>query len=723
MNTQKLIARVGVFICRVLAFIYDVVTFPVYFVMDQPWEHWKWKKVVWSALENKDDPYSSYVRQVHNPNSFADGVYTMNDLFKSAVSQHGDKPCYGTREVLGEEDIVSESGEVLKKLSLGEYKWMTYSQADSRIEEISKGLLSVGIKSRKPLLLMAETRAEWLLTAQACFRINAPVVTLYANLGAEGLAHGINETEVTHVITSIGLLPKLKKILNRTSTVTHVIYMEASHPPDTEGISEDLHLMSFSELSERGRATTDYHYDPPTPEDLAILMYTSGSTGVPKGVMLSNKNILNTAAGWNDVLGTAVINAKQDKMYVAYLPLAHVFELAVECCWSSLGVPIGFSSPQTLTDFSIAVMKGSAGDLKVLRPTFMSSVPLMLDRIRKTILTLAGEEGTYSRGMFDFAIKYKTFWMDKGFQTRMLDRYILKKYSDFLGGKLHLLTCGGAPLSTDTQNFIRACLSVRIIQGYGMTETASAGTTMDLNDFSTGRVGTPLSTCKVRLIDWDEGGYHVTETPHPRGEIVIGGDNVSPGYYKNNLLTEECFTRHDGIWWIHTGDIGEVFPDGTFKIIDRKKDLIKLQFGEYVALGKVEAELKTCPLVENICVTGSGFHSYLVALVVPNQRQLSILARDLGKPKMTYTEMCLDPDIANAATSQIREHGKKCQLFGAELPAKIKLCSDEWTPESGLLTAAFKLRRNKIQQHYQHAIDEIHEVYSSNVPNRNTKSV
>ncbi|XP_054708359.1 fatty acid CoA ligase Acsl3-like [Uloborus diversus] len=707
-------AKITVWFIKFLVLIHDIISLPIYFFIDKPWHRWKLNRVVWAKLEAENDPYSCYIRQVHHCIPTDDGIQTMDKLFENAVEKYGQKKCFGVREVLGEEEEVVKSGKIFKKLSLGDYKWLTYDEVNQKVERIGKGLLSLGIKSKTPVVLLAETRVEWIITAQACFRINVPVVTLYATLGEEGLLHGILETEVTHIVTSSELFSKLKNVLPRAPAITHVVYMEGTTPPQTEDIPEGVQIVSFTDLEEKGENYKDATFIPPAPDDLAILMYTSGSTGVPKGVMITHKNVITTVKGFDDVLKNSSLQLREDDTYVAYLPAAHVLELASECYLSSSGVQVGFSSPQTLTDFSTAVKSGAKGDLKVLKPTLMVSVPLMLDRIRKMIMLLAGREGTFTRLMFDFAVSYKKFWSQIGFQTPRLNRKLLQTYRNFMGGDLRVVMSGGAPLSSDTQSFIRCCLNVQVLQGYGLTETAASSTIQDFDDYSSGRVGAPLSTCKLRLVDWDEGSYHVTDKPNPRGEIVVGGDCLTNGYFKNQDLTNEVFKIENGTRWFYTGDIGEMLPNGTLKIIDRKKDLVKLQFGEYVALGKVEAELKTSPLVENICVYGSGLHMYLIALVIPNPQQLKSIARSVGKESLSFEQMCSDAEITQKATETIKDYAKKCHLFGAEVPGKVKLCSEEWTPESGLVTAAFKLRRKNIENYYKPVIDSL---YSGEVRN------
>ena len=175
-----------------------------------------------------------------------------------------------------------------------------------------------------------------------------------------------------------------------------------------------------------------------------------------------------------------------------------------------------------------------------------------------------------------------------GFDTPIMNRIVCQQFKATVGGRLEIMLVGGAPLSHDTQKLIKSCLNIHLMQGYASTETTGAGCIMDRFDDSLGRVGAPLLGTRIKLEDWDEGGYKTSDVPNPRGEIVIGGDAISKGYFKLDSQTEEAYyTDKSGERWFRTGDIGEVFPNGTFKLIDRKKDLIKLQFGEYVSLGKV----------------------------------------------------------------------------------------------------------------------------------------
>lgn len=238
------------------------------------------------------------------------------------------------------------------------------------------------------------------------------------------------------------------------------------------------------------------------------------------------------------------------------------------------------------------------------------------------------------------------------------------------------------------------------MQGCGLTETIASASCTDINELSVDRIGAPFSGIKIKLIDWPEGGYRPTDKPYPRGEIVIGGNNVAVGYYKNQQLTKEFFKNENGIRWFHTGDIAQVYPNGSFKIIDRKKDIIKLQFGEDIALGKTESKLIGCPFVDNIYIYGNSFHNYLIALIAPNAKALKSLALQLGKENLSHEELCNDTEITNEVNKAICEYGIEVRLSRKEIPTKIKLCTEEWIPDNGLVTPSLKLKRKSVEEFY-----------------------
>ncbi|XP_060524665.1 fatty acid CoA ligase Acsl3-like [Cylas formicarius] len=736
--------KIGLALLNSISFVFDITTYIVYCLTDLPWSvkskarclkstivnvekanaeshtinvfDAKNEKVVERlSIKNKsvqkmigDAGVSVTYKRIFTPSKIhsmlqKENIDTLEKVLNYVSQKFSSKRCLGTRELLNEEDEIQANGRVFKKFNFGDYHWKTYSQVSMLATNFGRGLREIGCVSNENVVIFAETRAEWMIAAHGLFKQNMLLVTIYATLGEEAIAYGINQTEVSVVITSHELMPKFTKILHMTPKVTTLIYMEDQLKTlDTSGYKEGVTIYPFSEILKMG-ATSDKGDNPPSAEDAAIIMYTSGSTDVPKGVILQHKNLIATMKAFSDVF-----EISEDNVMIGFLPLAHVFELLVESIALCAGVPIGYSSPLTVIDSASKIKKGTKGDASVLRPTVMTAVPLILDRISKGIHEKVKKSGSFKKLLFKFAYDYKIRWTARGFKTRIIDRIVFSNIQMILGGRMKYILTGGAPLSADTQKEITTCLCAHVIQGYGLTESTSAACVENITTMQYGRVGPPCSTCLVKIVNWDEGNYTVQDKPWPRGEMIVGGDNVAAGYYKLPGKSKEDFYEEGGKRWFRTGDIGEVHEDGVFKIIDRKKDLVKLQAGEYVSLGKVETHLKTCPLVENVCVYGEGTQQFCVALIVPHPNHLEQLAKNKGIPEGTFEELCNSDQLAKIVTKELADHLKKGKLEKFEIPGAVKLVPEAWTPESGLVTAALKIKRKEIQKYYEKELKELY---------------
>lgn len=702
---------------KVMGTVYDVVTLPVYVVLQKPWVYWKRKRMCFAKPIIEGDPSSPYRLLDNSELQSLKGVQTLDEVARRAIRAYPKRPAMGTRRILGRTEEKQPNGKVFKKLVLGDYEWWTYEEMDRKIDLTARGLLSIGARPRQYLAILAETRAEWMLTAQACFRTNIPLVTLYATLSNDDIVSAVNLTEVTHLVTSSDLLTRVLSVVEKMPTLTHIVYMENANAKPPAPLQNGPQVIPFSSLEERG---VDHEQEQcsPSPDDVAIVMFTSGSSGTPKGVMASHRNLISSMNGFGVVCSKFGAYTCND-VYLAYLPLAHMLELAAETLLIGAGARIGYSSPFTITDNASAVAKGCRGDVTLLQPTVFACVPLIVDRLRKGVNEVAASKGPFFKALFDYAVQYKNFWLDLGFDTPILNQLVFKHVRLLLGPNLKVLACGSAPLSRHTRRFVRACMGGRVIEGYGLTETSGAASIMNAEDVSADRVGAPLPGCYLRLVDWEEGNYRTSDTPNPRGEIVVGGPCVTKGYYKNEELTKESFREEGGVRWFYTGDIGEIFPDGTLKIVDRKKDLVKLQFGEYISLGRVESVLKTCTLVDNLFVYGNSLHTYLVAVVAPNLKQLQRIARRLGRDEdfvanATVKDLCQDAEVTKAAEEAILEYARGSGLLKTEVPGKVKLCVEEWKPDTGLVTATYKIRRKPLQVFYQRDIDAMYGTSEEN---------
>ncbi|AQK39525.1 Long chain acyl-CoA synthetase 9 chloroplastic [Zea mays] len=598
-----------------------------------------------------------------------EGVSTLADLFEQSCKEYVYMPLLGTRKLISRETEAAPGGRSFEKLHLGEYEWKCYAECFKSVCNFSSGLIRVGHQKNERVAIFAETRAEWQIGLQACFRQNITVVTIYASLGEEALCHSLNETEVTTVVCGQKELKKLIDISGQLDTVKRVVYI------NEEGISTEVSLAqnctswiveSFEEVTRLG-AEAPVEANMPLPSDVAVIMYTSGSTGLPKALM------------------------------------------------AAVGASIGYGSPLTLIDTSNKIKKGTLGDASALKPTLMTAVPAILDRIRDGVRKKVDTKGGIAKQLFDIAYNRRLAaingsWLGAwGLEKLLWDTLVFGKVRAILGGKIRFVLSGGAPLSGDTQRFINICLGAPIGQGYGLTETCAGGTFSEYDDTSVGRVGAPLPCSYIKLIDWPEGGYLTADLPMPRGEIVIGGPNITKGYFKNEAKTNEVYKDDEkGMRWFYSGDIGRFHPDGCLEIIDRKKDIVKLQHGEYVSLGKVEAALIVSPYVENIMIHADPFHNYCVALVVAAHIELESWASQQGIKYNDFSDLCQKQEAVKEVLGSLAKAAKQARLEKFEIPVKIKLIPEPWTPESGLVTAALKLKREVIRKTYENDLAELY---------------
>ncbi|GME92762.1 unnamed protein product [Ambrosiozyma monospora] len=500
-------------------------------------------------------------------------------------------------------------------VSFGEVKEIT--------DSLGRGLKKLGVTDMNPsghnpdesskICLFGSTTAQWVQMFLAAQTQSLCVVTAYASLGIDGLKHSLVETSTRAIFADNDLLFKLIEPLKVATDVKFVIHMEKIDPNDKRGdgrlyknahdavekIKEsrpDITFYTFDEVLKIGRDAKDLKPIPPKPDDVCCIMYTSGSTGTPKGVVLTHSNVVGGIGGVSTVLDHTHMN-KTDRV-ICILPLAHIFQLVIELIGFYWGACHCYANAKTLTSASC---KNCLGDMMVYKPTFMPAVGAIWEALKKGLLAQISLLPRASQKIFWNAYNAKIALTSrrnhrKNALSSAIDSLVFKKVRAFTGGCLKLNLNGGSGISIETQKFLTQVLDAPMLIGYGLTETTANTCLMDPKHFEYGCCGSMAASLTMKLVDVPESGYFAKNN---QGEVVIKGSSITVGYYKNEEETKKAFCLGDG--WFSTGDIGEWLPNGSLKLIDRRKNMIKNLNGEYIALEKLESIYKANPVIGNIC--------------------------------------------------------------------------------------------------------------------------
>ncbi|XP_053086948.1 long-chain-fatty-acid--CoA ligase 1a isoform X3 [Pangasianodon hypophthalmus] len=489
---------------------------------------------------------------------FYDDARTMYEVFLRGIRVSNNGPCLGSRK------------------PKQPYEWLSYKEVADRAEMIGSALLHRGHSKAgdKYIGIFSQNRPEWTISELACYTYSLVAVPLYDTLGTEAISYIIDQAEISTVICDVveKVCTVLECVSGREHSVKTIVLMEEKNSElNTRAEKEGIQIISLRELEALGKA---YHRRPvpPSPEDLALICFTSGTTGNPKGAMLTHGNVISNCAAFIRITQIHCMLNHTD-IHVSYLPLAHMFERVVESVILVHGARIGYFQGD---------IRMLMDDLKTLKPTVFPVVPRLLNRMFDKIF---GQANTpLKRWLLDFATRRKESELRSGIVRKdsMWDKLIFNKVQVSLGGRVRLMITGAAPVSPTVLTFLRAALGCQFYEGYGQTE-CTAGCSMSLpGDWTAGHVGPPLPCNYVKLLDVAEMSYYAA---NGEGEVCVKGPNVFHGYLKDPEKTAEAIDI-DG--WLHTGDIGKWLPNGTLKIIDRKKHIFKLAQGEYIAPEKIE---------------------------------------------------------------------------------------------------------------------------------------
>ncbi|KAM6203576.1 long-chain-fatty-acid--CoA ligase 5 [Sarcoramphus papa] len=578
------------------------------------------------------------------------------------------------------------------------YQWLTYKQVLDRAQYLGSGLLQKGCKpsSNQFIGIFAQNRPEWIISEYACYTYSMVAVPLYDTLGPEAIVYIVNKADISIVICD---KPAKAQILlenceqEKTPCLKTIILMDLFDKELKErGAKVGVEILALQEVEELGRNNIKEPV-PPKPEDLCIVCFTSGTTGNPKGAMLTHQNVVANAAAFLRSTENTVECTSSD-ITMSYLPLAHMFERVVQTVIYSCGAKVGFfqGDIKLLTD-----------DMKMLKPTIFPVVPRLLNRIYDKIQS--GAKSPVKRCLLNFAVIMKTAEIKQGIirNDSIWDQLIFKKVQETMGGRVRIMVTGAAPISPSVLTFLRAALGCQIFEAYGQTE-CSAGCTFSVpGDWTVGHVGAPLACNIIKLDDVEEMNYFSSNN---EGEVCIKGPNVFKGYLKDPEKTAEALDK-DG--WLHTGDIGKWLPNGTLKIIDRKKNIFKLAQGEYIAPEKIEnVYIRSAPVAQ-VFVHGESLRSFLIGIVVPDPETLPEFAEKLGI-KGSYEDVCKNPALKKAILEDMVRLGKEAGLKSFEQVKDLYIHTEMFSVENGLLTPTLKAKRAELVKLFQ---KEIEALYSS----------
>ncbi|HNY63105.1 MAG TPA: long-chain fatty acid--CoA ligase [Bacteroidales bacterium] len=556
-------------------------------------------------------------------------------------------------------------------------EWVTYSPQDyiDKINKVSYALIHLGIEKGDKVGIIATNRPEWNILDMAIMQIGAITVPIYPTLTASDYLYILNHAEVTMVILEGAEL--MGKILSIREEAPRLQYLYT--------FIDRKELPYFDQLIEMGEEhpyeeELKQRKDSIQSSDCSTIIYTSGTTGTPKGVMLSHSNIV------NQFLNLYQTPAPWSKTAFSFLPLCHAYERMLVFLYQYLGMSVYYA--QNL---------GTIGDnIKEVKPTMMSAVPRMLDKIYDKIYTSGNNMPTISKMIFRWALKLATQYKIQDYERtwyynmkhRIADRLVYAKIRNNIGGNFDIVVSGAASLQPRIASFFSA-IGMPIYEGYGLTETSPviAVSNRDRDGRASGTVGMPLPGIEVKIAE--------------NGEVCCRGHNVMMGYYKDEALTKSVIDQ-DG--WFHTGDIGLINEKGQLILTGRLKSLFKTSFGKYINPQVIEDKVSESPFVEHIVVVGEG-QKFAAALIKPDFDFLKQWCLRHDIEFVSEEEAVKDSQVIARYSREIDKYN---QFFGdTEKIRKFELIPDEWSQHTDILTPTLKVKRKKVELQYQEVIQKL----------------
>eukprot|EP00731_Ephydatia_muelleri_P024784 Em0016g1055a len=594
---------------------------------------------------------------------------------------------------------VSNDGQCLGWRTSGTspYQWINYSEVELRAHALGSGLKELKIATGQGAFvgIYAQNCVEWMVTEVSCNMFSRVIVPLYDTLGPDAATYIINHVSMPVVVCGANKVAAILKQAKHCPSLKLVVKIGA--PPTKEEAEQadavSVTLKSFEEVVEIGKGNLASR-EPPTPEDLLTICYTSGTTGNPKGVMLSHGNMISNLSSVCIHLGDWAALTFRDT-HISYLPLAHMFERVVMGMVFMVGARAGFFRGD---------VKELMTDIQELKPTLFVSVPRLLNRVYDKMIS-AVTASPVKKWLYETAFASKMAELRRGIirNNSIWDWLIFSRVQKGLGGQIRILITASAPISGKVLDFLRVASGAYVMEGYGQTECTAAASVALVGDHESGHVGPPLTCNYIKLMDVKDMNYFAENN---EGEICFKGHNIFKGYYNDKEKTAEVL---DADGWLHSGDIGRWLPNGVLKIIDRKKHIFKLSQGEYIAPEKVENIYIRCKFVAQVFIYGDSLKSCCIGVVAPNEEHLATWAKENGRNE-SFRELCADHGVKEMILKEMTEFGKRNGLSSLEQVKGIVLFPEGFTVENELLTPTFKMKRPELKKRFMEDIAKLYDL-------------
>jgi long-chain acyl-CoA synthetase len=572
-------------------------------------------------------------------------------------------------------------GSALRSKQDGSWTEVSYADLVRRARAIAKGLIALGVERGERVSILSDTRPEWTVADAASFCAGTVVAPIYQTNSPEECEYVLAHSEARAVFCEDAeQAAKVMQVRERCPALEHVVMLTGEAPG----------AMTIDELVERGRDIPDgavaERVAAVEPDDLATLVYTSGTTGPPKGCMLTHSNVIAAIRTFEERLDLARADAPVELFL--FLPLAHVFARITQMFTLDLGGTLIFwqRDPARLLE-----------DLKVARPTYFPSVPRVWEKIHTAATAGIADQPRLKRALFGWALgigREARETVRRGdrvdpllaLRHRVADRLVLSKVRDLFGGRLVLAVTAAAPIAPDVLRFFDAC-GIDLLEAWGMTETCAAGTINTPEEIKFGSVGRPLPALEMRTT--------------ADGELLAGGSTIFTGYYKDEAATATTLTEG----WLATGDLGAIDDDGFVSITGRKKDLIITSSGKNIAPANIEGALKQSRWISEAVVYGDN-RSYLVALLTLDPEEAPALAERLGVPADVRT-MAGDPRVREAIQAEV--DAANARFARIEQVKRFAILDRELTQAEGELTPTLKVKRSALYCDFHDLFESLYE--------------